>query len=90
MNLVGEETFSVQDNLANVISVYPNPANDVINIKAPSNIQIQNAVIYDVLGKATNVQVVNGQINVGELARGVYILNLNTSAGTLTQKVVKQ
>ncbi len=90
MNLVGEEVFSVEDNLANVISVYPNPANDVINIKAPSSIQIQNAVIYDVLGKATNVQVFNGQINVGELARGVYILNLNTSAGTLTQKVVKQ
>lgn len=28
-------------------------------------------------------------MNVSELARGIYILNVETSVGTLTQKVVK-
>lgn len=90
MNVVGEEVLSVDDNALSEIAIFPNPATDILNVRTPGSVQINNAVIYDVLGKATNVQVVNGQINVSALSRGVYILNLETSAGTLTEKIVKQ
>ena len=80
---VGEEALSQ-------ISVFPNPMNDVLNVRVPSNVTIESASIFDILGKENRVQVTNGKINVQNLSQGVYILNLRTSAGTLTQKVVKR
>jgi uncharacterized membrane protein (UPF0136 family) len=43
-----------------------------------------------VLGKKSNVSLVNGQINISDLAVGLYLLNVETTNGTLTQKVIKQ
>lgn len=86
----GDCTLSIDQEALSQISVFPNPANDVLNIKVPSSIQIESASIFDMLGKESQVQVINGQINVQNLSQGVYILNLRTSAGTLTQKIVKR
>lgn len=87
---VNNQPLSVQDNLLSQISIYPNPASDLINLKIPSSIEVNNIVLYDVLGKNTGVDLINGQINITGLSRGVYVLNINTSAGTLTKKVIKQ
>ena len=90
INLVGETVASVNDELLAQVSVYPNPAVDVINVNVPSNVQIQNATLVDILGKNTGVSINNGTINVSGLAKGIYMLTVETSAGTLTQKVVKK
>lgn len=91
INLNGrDELLNVGENALEQIAIFPNPASDILNVRTPASLEITSAVIYDVLGKASNVQVVNGQINVSNLSRGVYILNLNTTAGTLTEKIVKQ
>jgi len=84
------ETLGVGDNALSQVSVYPNPASDVLNIQTPASVEVKSAAIYDVLGKRSNVSLTNGQINVANLAKGVYILSLDTSAGTLTQKIVKK
>jgi hypothetical protein len=70
--------------------VYPNPAREVLNVDIPATVEVNTAVLYDVLGKNTGVRLVNGTMNTSNLARGIYMLNVNTSAGTFTQKVVKQ
>lgn len=89
-NVTGDDNVAgVNDNLLSQVSVYPNPASDVLNVKVPATVEVTNAVLYDVLGKNTGVQLVNGSMNTADLARGVYILNINTSAGSLTEKVVK-
>ncbi len=90
LNLEGDNIAAVGDNISDLASVFPNPANDVLNVNIPSTIEVSSANLYDVLGKNTGVQLVNGQMNTSNLARGVYILNVDTSAGTLTQKIVKQ
>lgn len=90
LNLEGDNSLAVGDNIADLVSVFPNPAINVLNVSIPSNIEVSNANLYDVLGKNTGVQLVDGQMNTSNLARGVYILNVETSAGTLTQKIVKQ
>ncbi|WP_165805934.1 T9SS type A sorting domain-containing protein [Marixanthomonas spongiae] len=89
MNVVGEPVLSVGENALSQVSIYPNPASDVLNINAPASVEVTGVAIYDVLGKKSNVSMVNGQINVSGLANGVYILSLETSAGTLTEKIVK-
>lgn len=75
------------NNLANEVSIYPNPTSDYINIKTNSpNISVE---IYDITGKS----VYNGnenKVNVSDLKKGMYtvvVLDLNSS-NTYTQKVV--
>lgn len=89
-NVLGDEVLGVNDNLLSQISVYPNPARDVLNVNIPASVEVNTAVLYDVLGKNTGVRLMNGTMNTSNLARGIYMLNVNTSAGTFTQKVVKQ
>lgn len=83
-------TLSVNDELLSQVSVYPNPATSVINVNVPSGVQIESTTLVDVLGKNTGATISNGTINVSELAKGIYILSVETTAGTLTQKVVKK
>ena len=92
LDVVGQEAtiVSVGDHLAEVISVYPNPATSVLNINLPSNLEVVKSSLVDMLGKTTGVVYSNGEMNVSNLAPGVYFLNLETTAGSYTQKVVKQ
>ncbi len=82
--------LSVGENIADLVSIFPNPTQDRLNVTAPATVKINNAVLYDVLGKDTGLRLSNGTINTSSLARGVYILNISTDRGTLTEKIVKQ
>jgi hypothetical protein len=88
--LNGDVVLGVDDNALSQISIYPNPSSDVVNIKVPSSIEITGSALYDVLGKRTGVQVNNGVLDISSLARGVYLLNVETTAGTLTEKIIKR
>ena len=82
--------FAVEDNLADLVHIYPNPVTTRINIDVPANIEILDVALYDILGKNTGAILVNGAIDVTNLSRGVYILNVKSDQGTLTQKVIKR
>lgn len=88
LTLTGDTILSTDGFALSQISVFPNPATEILNVNIPSTVELNGVTLYDVLGKSTNVSLSNGQINVSNLARGVYILNVDTSAGTLTEKVV--
>ena len=90
MNVVGDDVLGVEDDISDYVSIFPNPANEVLNVQMPNTIEILSANLYDILGKDTGLRLVNGTINTSNLARGVYILNLRTDVGSLTQKIVKQ
>jgi hypothetical protein len=91
MNVTGEEQpLSVNDNLLAQVSIYPTPAIDVINIKTPASMEINEVLLFDLQGRNTGAVFSNGTVNVSGLSRGVYMLTVNTSEGTLTQKVVKK
>ncbi len=90
MNVVGDDVLSVQSNLMSQISVYPNPTSSVLNLKVPASVEVNRVSVFDLLGKLTRVSYNNGVINISNLSQGVYLLKVETSAGTLTQKVVKQ
>ncbi len=90
MNVVGDDALSVNDNLADIISVFPTPAIDVINVKVPSSVEINEVALFDLQGRNTGAVYTNGTVNVSNLSRGVYMITIKTSEGTLTQKVVKK
>lgn len=73
----------------NQVSVFPNPSNGVINI---ANVEgLKNASIADINGRT--VKTVNfagtNQINISDLANGVYMMTINSDKGSVTKKIVK-
>lgn len=82
--------LGVNNSNLSAISVFPNPVNDVLNIKTPSDIDVKNVTINDLSGKKYNASFVNSQINLVSLVKGVYIVSIETSAGTITKKIVKK
>lgn len=83
-------TLKTSDFFKNNFTVYPNPANDVINVSNLGNLEITKASITDVNGRI--VKEVNSSfdsINISELNAGVYFLKINTLEGSGTTKIVK-
>jgi len=72
--------------------VYPNPVSDVVNVEMPSNVVVNRYSVLDLQGR--EVAASNGlngntiRINVSDLAKGNYILKLDTDAGVRTQKIM--
>ena len=74
-------------------SVYPNPTNNVLNIKfSEYKTEIKTAVIYDLSGRIVqSVAVSNQSINVKSLANGTYILVVKDVDGKqFSQKFIKE
>jgi len=76
------------------INVFPNPANDYINISvAAINGKIQNVKIVDVLGneiKELNINSLSQNINISDLLKGIYMVVVNTTKATYSQKFIKE
>ncbi|AUC23483.1 MULTISPECIES: T9SS type A sorting domain-containing protein [Polaribacter] len=68
------------------ISIFPNPAEDIINIKNESTINIKSIKLTDITGR----EVLNGDfkktIDVASFSRGIYLLKLESELGNYTTK----
>jgi len=90
---INVESFaSTEDFATTSFSIYPNPATDVINISNSLDV-IENVKITDLNGRivkeiASDIEKV--QINISDLAQGVYILNATSNGRTITEKIVKK
>ncbi|MBO6080474.1 MAG: T9SS type A sorting domain-containing protein, partial [Bacteroidales bacterium] len=84
----------IEEYLLNSISLFPNPANDVINVQCTmNNVQVTALEVFDVYGKLINtVNVIDNptQINVSNLASGMYFVRVTTEEGTVTKSFVKK
>jgi len=70
------------------VAVYPNPTSDFL--KFDTNLKVDAAQVFDVSGKSVDVQVLNNQIDVRNLAKGVYLIKISTVDGVSTQKFIKK
>jgi hypothetical protein len=70
------------------IVLYPNPVEDIVHIQ--SSAAIEQATIYDLSGRIVcQVQMTN-DISVQDLARGVYVIKIETKKGIEVRKIVKE
>lgn len=90
INIIGQETLSINQAELEKIAVYPNPVNDVLNVKLPSSIKIERASLTDMNGKLTYVNFENTSTDLSNLPTGQYILTLLTNAGNYTHKLIKK
>ena len=82
----------IENHLLNSIKLYPNPANDVVNVQC-TMYNVQSVEVIDVYGKVIktmNVTENPTRINVSGLANGMYFVRVTTEEGTVTKTFVKK
>jgi len=76
-----------ENNLSKV-SIYPNPANDILNIKNAENTSLK---VYDVLGKLVASKdniAINEQLKVSALQNGTYFIKFTDNNSVSTKKFI--
>jgi len=82
-------TLAVSDVNKKAVSIYPNPATEVLNLNVDS--KINSADIYDLAGKLVkSASVADNKVNVKDLQNGTYVLKVNTEAGSTSHKFIKK
>ena len=72
-----------------LISIYPNPAKDFVNIKSEEI--IENISVYNHLGQLLinlKVKSLSSQINVSQFKSGIYFVKVNTSVGSFLERII--
>ncbi len=71
------------------LAVYPNPATDTLHLDVPHEINVEQLMLFDTLGKKVLDQpYITNTISVSELTKGIYILKIVTNQGVQTQKII--
>jgi hypothetical protein len=83
-------SLGIQDQLLSSVTMYPNPTAGQLSLTIPADLTIERVSLIDITGRNTRVQLINNTLDMSNLATGVYILKLETSAGISTQRVIKQ
>lgn len=74
----------------NQIILYPNPADQVLNINITPTTKIQTLTIYDIVGNVIASYLnEKAQINISDLARGSYFLQIKTTKHIITKPFIK-
>lgn len=93
----GQQVYSVtvqgassihENNYSLELNIYPNPTDNLINVEAPIN---SNLELYNISGKLIktyNQTASKTQIDVSSISSGVYILKVLNEAGSATRKVI--
>ncbi len=87
----GESTLGTIENTALSATIYPNPADEVLNISTENGAEIE---LIDTYGKLISKARANGsgtiQMNIASLPSGIYYVKSNSSGSFVTQKLVKK
>lgn len=96
-DLIGIDTFSVDrtslatnevNSKSNSFSVSPNPTSDFLNIKGDSKV---NAIsVVDLSGRKIEANLNDNKVDVRNLPKGTYIINIETKDGKTSEKFIKQ
>ncbi|KAA3620853.1 MAG: T9SS C-terminal target domain-containing protein [Flavobacterium sp.] len=85
-----EDSLGTNSEAFESFQYYPNPANEVLNLKA--GVQIDHISIVDITGKQVlrrAVDALNAEINIAALSNGLYILNVEIDGRSASYKFVK-
>lgn len=87
-SFTADGVLSVNSNVLDKVSIYPNPTNSILNIKNAENASIE---VYDVLGKLLYTQsniAFNEQINVSNFQVGTYFIKLSKEGQVSTERII--
>lgn len=73
------------------VSVYPNPAKNVVNIKSEN--QINSVTVFDIQGRQVQTKIVGATetiLDISNLQQGNYLLKISTDKGVVSEKIIKE
>ena len=85
-NALGGVDDIVTDKVQNV-TVYPNPATDVVYVDAE---EVESIQVYSLTGALAAQSFGENSVNVEQLAAGTYVLRAVTAGGVVTEKLMKK
>ena len=77
---------NVQNNL-DYLTIYPNPSTDFVYINGTDKELV--AIVVDLLGKQVLRESINEKLDISQLEKGVYILQLSDGDKLTTQRIIK-
>ncbi|MCK5907087.1 MAG: T9SS type A sorting domain-containing protein, partial [Flavobacteriales bacterium] len=84
-----EMYLSSNELIADDISIYPNPVQDVISFNSVIA-DINSLEIFDINGKSMLKSFNITRLDVSMLMSGVYFITIETSRGRVTKKIIKR
>lgn len=72
------------------ITVYPNPTTDFLNIQNQSNSTIDKMIVIDLTGKKIFEQNNSNPIDVQNLSKGMYVLEVISGGNKMVEKFIKE
>jgi uncharacterized delta-60 repeat protein len=80
----------ISENQTNLV-IHPNPVKNLLNIKLNREISIIDYTIYNLVGQVIyKKSETTPQINIENLTKGIYIIQINTSEGIFSKKFIKE
>jgi len=90
--LVSTNTGVEEQSLEALISVYPNPAKDMITVELPAGKQAIICELFNIIGARMESFNVAGQqrfsVDLKTVAKGVYFLRINVNGQLITKKII--
>lgn len=86
-------TAGVNNPDANAFTLYPNPANTVLNVNMPNGKTAESYKVYDITGKTLlqgSLSDANSVINIESLANGNYLIKVSGQNTQSTKMFIKQ
>jgi len=80
-------SLSISEQELMSLSIYPNPASDIISIKGVEN--IKSIKVYSILGGLEKEVFNTNQIDISELSSGIHLIKINNGA-IYSKKIIKQ
>lgn len=86
ITIAGLDAFS----LNNEFNIYPNPANEMIEISINEKCEIEILSIEGKLIESINNIENKASVNITDFARGIYLVKIKTAKGIFTRKFIKE
>ncbi|WP_417874404.1 T9SS type A sorting domain-containing protein [Xanthomarina gelatinilytica] len=98
--ITNDELTTVAENLSieaselqTVVSIYPNPVSDYLNVKSKES--LKQIAIYDIQGRQIKTIALTGnttttKVDMSSLSKGVYFVKIKTELGEQTSKIIKE
>jgi hypothetical protein len=90
-DLLLSQGSKIQSSLA--LNIYPNPANEFLNIEAlMPNLEIKSIIIVDLSGRVVKKELSSlyAPIQLSDLSSGIYLINIHTNQGLIVHKFIHQ
>ena len=83
----GTAVLGVKENNAAKFIVYPNPFNDILYV---NGVETASYKIFSIEGKLIKSGSATSSIQLGDLSKGMYLLQLTANGATETKKIIKK